>query len=195
MKRSTAVAGIAGAAVGVTLLSCLAFAMQPSVDAEGQGPAPTPEATPSATLTPSPSPSQSEVLTGPTNEPTEPEPIIGEAQGPQPHSWVQPCTDWIADHGGVCIGEPIDWGFSSGETLVCGQDAKPALDYRADGIGWWAYCEPALVDQGPANLPSCIYEDGSGQDICIWRGDIDGNGEGLTYIVMNGEAYYLDGAK
>lgn len=30
-------------------------------------------------------------------------------------------------------------------TLKCGADAKPAIDYNEDW-GWWAYCEPALVD-------------------------------------------------
>lgn len=37
------------------------------------------------------------------------------------------------------------WPYTTGETIVCGQDAKPAIDYRED-VGWWAYCEPALVD-------------------------------------------------
>jgi hypothetical protein len=76
-----------------------------------------------------------------------PEPVTEPEKGPSesaPAPWVQPCTTWLADHGGVCMGEPIDWEFSSGETLVCGHDAKPALDYRED-VGWWAYCEPALV--------------------------------------------------
>lgn len=40
---------------------------------------------------------------------------------------------------------PADWPYTTGETLVCGQDAKPAIDYRED-VGWWAYCEPALID-------------------------------------------------
>lgn len=65
----------------------------------------------------------------------------------EPEEWVPPCTDWLADHGGICQGEPVEWGFSSGDTLVCGQGAKPALDYRGDAIGWWAYCEPALVQK------------------------------------------------
>lgn len=30
-------------------------------------------------------------------------------------------------------------------TLKCGESAKPAIDYHPDW-GWWAYCEPALVD-------------------------------------------------
>lgn len=29
--------------------------------------------------------------------------------------------------------------------LVCGQYAKPAIDYDPEK-GWWAYCEPALID-------------------------------------------------
>lgn len=64
---------------------------------------------------------------------------------PATEPWVQPCTSYIADHGGICKGEPIDWPYSNAETLVCGHDAKPALDYRED-VGWWAYCEPALVE-------------------------------------------------
>lgn len=30
-------------------------------------------------------------------------------------------------------------------TLVCGEDAMPAIDYN-EVWGWWAYCEPALID-------------------------------------------------
>lgn len=45
----------------------------------------------------------------------------------------------------TCEDIPADWEFTTGETLVCGTGAKPALDYRED-VGWWAYCEPALVD-------------------------------------------------
>jgi hypothetical protein len=63
-------------------------------------------------------------------------------------TWVQPCTDWLADHpidGVPCKGEPIEWPFSNAETLVCGENAKPAIDYSPSDAGWWAYCEPALV--------------------------------------------------
>lgn len=31
------------------------------------------------------------------------------------------------------------------DTLVCGHEAKPAIDFN-ERDGWWAYCEPALVD-------------------------------------------------
>lgn len=60
--------------------------------------------------------------------------------------WVQPCTSWLADNhiDLPCTGEPVDWPFSNAETLVCGPDAKPAIDFRED-VGYWAYCEPALV--------------------------------------------------
>lgn len=77
--------------------------------------------------------------------PVEPEVTAPKATEPEPEAWFQPCTDWLAEHGGICKGEPLTWGFSSGETLVCGHGAKPAIDKREDGIGYWAYCEPALV--------------------------------------------------
>jgi hypothetical protein len=79
-------------------------------------------------------------------EPTASQVGTAEPEVTEPAPWFQPCTSWLAEHGGVCQGEPVDWEFSSGETLVCGPGAKPAIDYSDDGIGWWAYCEPALVD-------------------------------------------------
>lgn len=44
---------------------------------------------------------------------------------------------------------PTDIGWHQMDTgvLICGPGAKPALDYNEHtGWGWWAYCEPALVD-------------------------------------------------
>lgn len=69
-----------------------------------------------------------DIVTQPT-----PEPTIGEAQPAEEHPVD---TDYTLE----------TWPFTTGETLVCGQGAKPAIDYRGDEIGWWAYCEPALVD-------------------------------------------------
>lgn len=41
----------------------------------------------------------------------------------------------------------IGWHPMDGGVLICGPDAKPAIDYNEHtGWGWWAYCEPALVD-------------------------------------------------
>lgn len=83
--------------------------------------------------------------TVPVDEPeaTEPEP---EAVTPEPQA--EPGKSALADQSPVW--ESPDgiaaWPYSTGETIVCGHDAKPAIDYREDGIGWWAYCEPALAD-------------------------------------------------
>lgn len=48
------------------------------------------------------------------------------------------------------------------------------------------------AEPGSGSIPECKVEDGSGQNLCIWRGDQDGNGKGATYIVYLGEFYYLD---
>lgn len=37
------------------------------------------------------------------------------------------------------------WDEIPDGTLICGEGAKPAIDYN-EVWGWWAYCEPALVD-------------------------------------------------
>jgi hypothetical protein len=36
------------------------------------------------------------------------------------------------------------WPHTIGDTIVCGHNARPAIDYRED-VGYWAYCEEALV--------------------------------------------------
>lgn len=41
----------------------------------------------------------------------------------------------------------VNWHPMDEGVLICGPGAKPALDYNEHtGWGWWAYCEPALVD-------------------------------------------------
>ncbi len=54
---------------------------------------------------------------------------------------------------------------------------------------------PPATAPGPESrsIPECKYEDGSGQDLCLWQGDKDGNGTGDTYIVYLKNYYYLDG--
>lgn len=82
------------------------------------------------TLVPTPTPTptaEPEPVAAPVNE--DPATSAGAAQSPQ---WESP--DGVAD-----------WPYTTGETLVCGQGAKPAIDHRDDAVGWWAYCEPALV--------------------------------------------------
>lgn len=79
-----------------------------------------------------------DVVAPPAAEPdtTEPE-VVTPAPEPVTEQ-PEPVTPWAQPT------PPADWPFTTGETLVCGHDAKPALDYRED-VGWWAYCEPALV--------------------------------------------------
>ena len=55
--------------------------------------------------------------------------------------------------------------------------------------GVMAHAKPAPIAR---QVPACTHEDGSGQPLCIWRGDARGNGVGATYIVYRGEFYYLD---
>lgn len=37
------------------------------------------------------------------------------------------------------------WDTVPGDVLACGPDAAPAIDYN-DVWGWWAYCEPAMLN-------------------------------------------------
>jgi len=41
----------------------------------------------------------------------------------------------------------------------------------------------------PTTLPHCEYED---SDNCIWDGEVDGNGQGASFIAWEGKVYYLD---
>lgn len=90
-------------------------------------------------------------------------------------------------------GPLVEWHAMDEGPLICGPNAKPALDFNEHtGWGWWAYCEPALVpsEEGPlmGYLPDCPTED---SDNCIWRADERGNGQGQSFIAYDGEVYYL----
>lgn len=39
-----------------------------------------------------------------------------------------------------------EWHAMDEGMLICGPYAMPAIDYDPSGRGWWAYCEPALID-------------------------------------------------
>lgn len=51
-----------------------------------------------------------------------------------------------------------------------------------------------VADQGvtviPKGLPACTYEDGSGQGDCYWDASKQGNGQGLSFAIINGETVY-----
>lgn len=77
---------------------------------------------------------------------------------PTPTSTPQTCEEQglitAEDHSCVSASfyeelPPTDIGWHQMDTgvLICGPGAKPAIDYNEHtGWGWWAYCEPALVD-------------------------------------------------
>lgn len=95
-------------------------------------------------------------------------------------------------------------------TLACGEHAKPATDYAPvseGGMGWWAYCEPALMDEPatpPASTPggdvdpasiaqalgtACPTED---SENCFWDASRNGNGQGASFVTVEGHIFPLD---
>lgn len=87
----------------------------------------------------------------------------------------------------------VQWHAMDEGMLICGPNAKPALDYNPhNGYGWWAYCEPALVDEPVESitfpdLPACEQED---SENCYWDATVRGNGEGQSFVHWNGEVIY-----
>ena len=165
------------ASVSAVIGTSLSITVQPvqsqahAVEEEGplvieSTPTPTPTPTPTVEVAPPPAPV---TIQAPAEEGDDPAPAT-EPEGP--------LTEWHA----------MDEG-----PLICGPNAKPALDFNeSTGWGWWAYCEPALVpsEEGPlmGYLPDCPTED---SDNCIWRADERGNGQGQSFIAYDGEVYYL----
>lgn len=86
------------------------------------------------------------------------------------HGNVPPCTDAIADAGGIC------WG--SGPVTVVGE---PAVVKASDPA-------PAAVT-APADLPPCAVEDA---DNCYWDAATMGNGTGRSFVTLHGVTYYAD---
>lgn len=140
-----ALTAIAGAAAGITLAGCLGFALagsnqpeEPKVD------------TPAVEIELPPCPTEdsegcywdaktmgnkqgTDVVTLPEEYPTEGMPED-----------FDPETDSTPPVEGEYEGQ---WDEDPGEGyLLCGKDAAPALDYN-EVWGWWAYCEPAMVNE------------------------------------------------
>lgn len=84
-----------------------------------------------------------------------PEPVIGTAQ-PAPDVTEQPADQ--PAHEAPYVNDITEEGHPTGaleqwdeDTLECGVNAAPAIDQDEHG-NWWAYCEPALVnDDGTIN--------------------------------------------
>jgi hypothetical protein len=53
---------------------------------------------------------------------------------------------------------------------------------------------PAAAPESGPSVPACLQEDGSGQDLCYWDAQTMGNGQGMSFIVMDGKFYYLEGS-
>jgi uncharacterized membrane protein len=79
-----------------------------------------------------------------------------------PYGGAPVCTDVIADAGGVCHGEPVN------EDVPVAEVAPP-------------------VAVPPATLPACATED---SDNCYWDGGA--NGEGRSFVTLDGTTYYQD---
>lgn len=53
----------------------------------------------------------------------------------------------------------------------------------------------AAAPESESGIPACKNEDGSDEaNPCLWDGKTMGNKVGLSYIVFNGEFYYLEGS-
>jgi hypothetical protein len=58
-------------------------------------------------------------------------------------------------------------------------------------VGYHHFAEQTLDEKDPrvSNLPACVEEDSRN---CIWNATTEGNGEGVTFVDIEGTAYYLD---
>lgn len=139
MKRSTAIPALAGGIV--TLVLCASIA--------AVNPAETPEPEPTLVLV-----TPDEPTPVPTVEPTEePTPVPTVEPLPEPTEIPEPTTapesPVIPEPDTPVVDDPTEqteWPFSTAETIVCGFNSKPAIDYHPVH-GWWAYCDGAWATE------------------------------------------------
>lgn len=64
----------------------------------------------------------------------------------------------------------------------------------AAGLGTWiaTLADEESVLGSSTNLAPCPTED---SDNCFWDADAQGNGEGRSFVTIDGHVYYLDGAR
>lgn len=128
-------AGLTGAAMGIALIACVAMSQEP-ID----------EPTPTPTVTEQPI--KATVVTEQPTEVPMPEelPLETNDQPEYPTEGMpddfNPETDSTAPIQAPYEGQ---WDEVPDYVLACGERAKPAIDYN-EVWGWWAYCEPALVE-------------------------------------------------
>lgn len=91
---------------------------------------------------------------------------------------------------------------TSTKKLVTRKDiiAGALLVASAAGLGTWMAAladEQSVVgtstNEAPStNLEPCVTED---SDNCYWLADEQGNGQGRSFVAIDGHVYYLDGAR
>lgn len=64
----------------------------------------------------------------------------------------------------------------------------------AAGLGTWiaVLADEESVLGSSTNLEPCATED---SDNCYWDAELQGNGEGRSFVTIDGHVYYLDGAR
>lgn len=138
-KLRTRYAALIGAVAGIALVGCVAMAEHPAEVAE-------PDEVGTSEVAEVGTSEVAEVDTpdaatddqtrdaaadpGPTSEP---ERVADDA--------MEPVAPVIAPGTAASEWHAMDEGM-----LICGPYAMPAIDFDPSGRGWWAYCEPALID-------------------------------------------------
>lgn len=54
---------------------------------------------------------------------------------------------------------------------------------------------PVPAVPAPNTLPPCAADDGSGPSVCLWDAQHNGNGQGTSYVMINGVQYNLPAFK
>ena len=78
--------------------------------------------------------------------------------------------------------------------VISGTMAVAVVIACAAGLGTWmgVLADAESVLGSSTNLAPCVTED---SDNCYWLADESGNLEGRSFVTIDGEVFYLDGAR
>lgn len=105
----------------------------------------------------------------------------GRVVNEDPWNGVPPCTDEIADAGGICHGEPVGIPTPAPTVYVEVPVEVPVPGPTVTAV------PPAPAVVVNEDLPPCATED---SDNCYWDGGA--NGDGRSFVTLHGVTYYQD---
>ena len=115
--------------------------------------------------------------------------------------WCPACEKITEYDGETCTKCGREWGYDDAPStkkrgLVTRKDviAAAVVIACAAGLGTWmgVLADEESVLGSSTNLAPCVTED---SDNCYWLADESGNLEGRSFVTIDGEVFYLDGAR